>query len=143
MKKITTCLLAAIFSLGLVLNANAQKSIETSKTSESSVKNIASHRIDIRVSSSNKVIFRADCFEGQKRLNYILRVYSEKGNTVFASSFLKKGPIYKSYDISKLPEGKYTFTVLKKLKPIYSKTILKNAPIESNPNNEQLLVEEL
>jgi len=143
MKKITTYILFALFSFAIVLNVNAQKSIESSKVSEESSKEIAKHRIDIRVSPDNQVVLRADVFEDVKRLNYILNVRSESGDIVYASSFLKKGPILKSYDLSSLPQGKYTFTVLKKLKPIYSKTVLKNESFDANSANEPLLVEAL
>jgi len=143
MKKITTFVLLAIFSLVVVLSTNAQKSVEPSEISGSVVNKMADNRIDIRVNSANEVILRADCFEGQKRLNYILKVYSEGGDMVFASSFLKKGPIYKSYDLSNLPQGKYTFNVSKKLKTIYSKTFSNNGSLDMNSNNEPLLVEEI
>ena len=100
------------------------------------------HRIDIRINTDNLVVFRADCFEGQKKLNYILKVYSEDGDMVYASSFLRKGPIFKTYSLSNLPKGEYTFKVYKKLKPIYSKKVMKGSLPNTNSSNEQLLVVE-
>lgn len=143
MKKITTYTLIAVFSLVVVFNSNAQESILASKTNESSVHNIANHRINIRVNSSNQVILRADLFEGQKKLNYALKVYSESGDIVYTRNFLKKGAIYTSYDLSNLPEGKYTFSVLKKRVPLYSKIIINGSSHNTMPANGELVVEKL
>ena len=117
--------------------------IQAASNPVANAKDTAKHRINIRVNQDNMVVLRADLFKGEKRLNYILKVYNEKGDMVYVSTLLKKGPIYKSYDMSKLPEGKYNFTITKKLKPIYSKEVLKNSSPELNSNEAPLLVEEL
>lgn len=132
--KLFLFVLAAIFTT-LTIQAASNPLINAKDT--------AKHRINIRVNQDNMVVLRADLFKGEKRLNYILKVYNEKGDMVYVSTLLKKGPIYKSYDMSKLPEGKYNFTITKKLKPIYSKEVLKNSSPELNSNEAPLLVEEL
>ncbi|NJO93065.1 MAG: hypothetical protein HC831_31990 [Chloroflexia bacterium] len=140
MKKLTTYTFLAMFSLAITLNASAQESNQTSKVDESNVTTTANHRINIKVNSDNLVVFRADLSEGQKRLHYVLNVYAENGDMVYGSTFIRKRPIYKPFDLSKLPEGKYTFQVSEKMKPIYSKTILNKA--NSSSNDVPLLVEE-
>lgn len=132
--KLFLFVLAAIFTTITIQAASnpVVNSIDTAK-----------HRINIRVNHDNLVVLRADCFKGEKRLNYILKVYNEQGDMVYVSTFLKKGPIYKTYDMSRMPEGKYTFTIVKKLKPIYSKEVLKNSRPDLNSKEAPLLVEEL
>jgi uncharacterized protein (DUF4415 family) len=129
-----------MFSLAITLNASAQESSQTSKVDENKVKTTANHRINIKMDAENLVVFRADLLEGQKRLNYALNIYAENGDMVYGSTFIRKRPIYKPFDLSELPEGKYTFQVSERMKPIYSKTILNKA--NSNSNDVPLLVEE-
>ncbi len=85
------------------------------------------HRIDIRVNQDKQVVIRAACLDNQKRVNLVLKVYNQNGEVVYASSFYKKGGLYKGFDLSQLPAGKYTFEVHKNLTRIYSKEILKSA----------------
>lgn len=143
MKKITTLVLLAVFSFVVVLNLNAQESFQSSQNKNQALKNEANHRILLKVNSDNKIVLRADLFEGQKRLHYTLKVFSETGDMVYKWNFLKKGSIYKSYDISNLPEGKYTFSVLKKNVPLYSKTIINGTSNNTTPCDGELVVEKL
>ncbi len=140
MKKLATYTILAMFSLTLTLNASAQESHQTAKADENKFTTTPNHRINIKMNSDNIVIFRADLLDGQKRLHYVLNVYAENGDIVYGSTFIRKRPIYKPFDLSKLPEGKYTFQVSEKMMPIYSKTILNKA--SSNSNDVPLLVEE-
>jgi hypothetical protein len=133
MKKLTAILFFAIFALTLTFNANAQ---ETKNTDPEK------HRIDIRVNKDNLVVLRADLMPGQKRLRYVLNVYNEKGDMLYAATFLSKRPVYKPFDLSTLPEGKYTFTVSHKIKQVYSKAIL-NKMVKKTEKTKQLLAEEL
>lgn len=130
--KLFLLVLAAIFTSLTVQAAT----IEMTNTTDT-----VKHRINIRVNQDNLVVLRADCFQGQKRLNYNLKVQDENGEMVYVTTFLKKGPIYKVYNLSYLPKGKYTFTVSKGLKKLYSKEVLKNSSPEIN-TDEPLLVEE-
>lgn len=132
MKKLAIYTILTALSLTFVFNANAQ---ETKKSND------AKHRIYIKVDQENKVILRADLLKGQKRLNYILNVSDESGENVYHAYYTRKKPVYVSFDLSKLPQGKYTFKVSHKIKPIYTKTVLNKAVESTQP--EQLLVEEL
>ena len=112
-------------------------------TSEKNDNDSTPHRIDIRVNQDNMVVFRADKLEGQKRLSYILKVYSQEGEMIYASTFLKKKPIYKTFSLADLPDGTYQFKVYERLKPIYTKEIVKGSSPVISTGGEQLLVEEL
>jgi len=143
MKTLTTLVLIATFSFAMSFNSNAQKSLQLRESDEIAKTYEANHRIIVKVNSDNKVILRADLLEGQKKLNYVLRVFSDEGKSVYRWHFLNKKPIYKSYDLSKLPEGKYTFNVVEKGVPLYSKTVSNKSQQITNPDCEELIVEEL
>ena len=112
--------------------ANAQKVKDSN--------NIPVHQISIHVSTQNHVLLYADHLE-KERSKYILKVYSEKGEMVYASSFFKKGSISTSFDLSELPQGKYEFIVYSKLKPVYRKEVMKRATSMDEFENESLVVE--
>ena len=131
MKNLTTLVFIAFLVFAATFNTSAQEAKLTD----------ANHRIDVRVNPENKVVLRADLLDGQKRLNYVLTLRSEDGSIIYGSKFLRKKPIYKAFDLSKLPEGKYTMIVSEKLKTIYSKTLCNKA--QKDTQMEQLLVEEL
>ena len=133
MKKLATILVLAIFAFSLTTIANAQETTNT---------NTPKHRVDIKVNKDNLVVLRADLMPGQKRLKYVLNVYNEDGDMIYVSTFLRKRPVYLPFDLSTLPEGKYTFKISQKLKPVYSKVIL-NKMVETNETSKQLMAEAL
>ena len=141
MKKLATYTILAMFSLAITLNASAQENHQTSKAVKNEVTTMMNHRINIRVNSDKQVVFRADMLKGQKRLHYILNVYAENGDMIYGETFIRKGPIYKPFDLSKLPKGEYIFKVFEKMKLVYSKTIFNNA--NSSSDGKPLLVEEI
>ena len=138
MKKLTNCLLIVTFCFTLIFDINAQKSKRPGE------KYFPEHRITILVNSKNLLIVRAENPNKQKRLNYTLKIFSEYGDVIYFKPFLKKGSIYCGYDLSNLPEGKYTFKIIKGLKTIYSKSFLNKikVPGYNIPENE-LIVEEI
>jgi hypothetical protein len=102
------------------------------------------HRINIRVNQHNEVVLRADCLKDQKRTNLVLKVFSDKGQMVYAVGFHKKGGIYRGFDMKELPEGKYNFVVYKNLKEVYSKQILKsNEYVSTDDGNSKIAKQEL
>lgn len=134
MKK-SVLLLAVATALSFVFasNVNAQEENQAliPNTEDKACK--SEQRIDIRLNSENLVSLRADLLEGEKRKKFLLEIISEKEGSVYSSSFYSKKPVFKKYDLSKLPEGNYTFRISKNFKNIYSKTI------SNSPNqNEQL-----
>ena len=132
MKKLVTFAFLAIFTISATFNVSAQSTEKTNK---------AKHRIYIKVNQDNLVVLRADLLPDQKRLNYVLNISDDNGEIFYVSTFLRKKPVYKAFDLSKSPEGKYTFKIFSKNKPIYSKTIV-NKKVE-NKYTKQLLAEEL
>jgi hypothetical protein len=101
-------------------------------------------RMDIRVNNHYQVVLRAACPEGQKRLNFILKVYSDKGEMVLAESFHKKGDVYRGFDMKTLPDGKYRFEIYQKLKKVYVKDVLKSSEIVSlEDGSTKMIVQEL
>lgn len=142
MKKLATLVLFVVFSFVVVLNSSAQNNLQQQKNKELAVKNTENNRIDIRVNSSNKVIFRVDFLADQKRLDYALKISSESDKNVYNKQFFAKKPIYMSFDLSNLPKEKYTFIVTKKGVPLYSKTIVYK-PSQVTYKPEELIVEEL
>jgi hypothetical protein len=100
--------------------------------------------INIRVNKDHLVVLRAAGCENQKRVNLVLKVYSEKGNMVYATSIHKKGDVYKAYNLAKLPEGKYNFEVYKNFKKVYDKAVYKSTELVSaDEGSTQMVVEEL
>ncbi len=100
--------------------------------------------INIRVNKDNLVVLRACSFEGEKRVNLELKVYSENRELVFDSRIFKKGEVYTKFDLSKLPEGKYTFEVHKKQKNIYTKEVFKtNELVSTDEGITRMVVQEL
>ena len=97
------------------------------------------HQISIHVNAENNVSLYADHLE-KERSNYILKIYSEAGEMVFASTYAKKGSLSKSFDLSELPQGKYEFIVYNKLKPVFSKEILKQSTTIDDFETEPMLV---
>jgi hypothetical protein len=129
---------AILFVIALLFTSITSQANTNTETNN---KDTAKHRIDIRVNQDYLVVLRADCFKGEKRLNYVLKVYAENGDMVFASSFYKKGPIYRMYDMSNLPKGKYTFKITKWFKEVYSKDIMKNCNPDATSNEKPMIVE--
>jgi len=122
-KGILIALTVAIFtSLNLFANATT--------TSGENYSDTLKHRMNIRV-NKNQVVLRADCMKDQKRLNFVLSVYSENGNVVYLESFHRKNGVYQGFDMSKLPDGQYTFVISQNLKKIYSKEIVKSSELVS------------
>jgi hypothetical protein len=108
----------------------------------SNVPDSIKHRINIRVNQDNEVVLRADCLKDQKRINLVLKVYSDNGQMVYAESFHKKGGLYKGFDMKELPVGKYNFVVYKNLKEVYSKRILKsNEYVSTDDGNSRYAVQ--
>ncbi len=100
--------------------------------------------INIRVNLDNQVVLRAACFEGEKRVNLVLRIYSENNELVYETSIHKKGDVIKKYDLSNFPEGKYTFEIHKKLKKIYSKEVVKSMDYATaDAGNPKMVIHEL
>jgi len=132
MKKVAILVLFAIFGLGIAPNASAQQSENVSDIN---------HKVDISVTPKNKVMFSGDLMEGQKRLRYVLNIYNENKDMVYVASFRGKKPVHELYDLSKLPEGKYTFTISYKYKPICTKTF--QSKFLPKIKAEDLLVEEI
>ncbi|MEN8119655.1 MAG: hypothetical protein ABFS35_04890 [Bacteroidota bacterium] len=81
---------------------------------------------DIRINSDNLVVLRATNYGNNKRQSFIVKVYSEEGSLLYASSYLRKGDALIPFNISKFPMGMYTFNVYKGLKKVYSKEIAKD-----------------
>jgi hypothetical protein len=102
------------------------------------------HRMDIRVNNDNQVVLRAACLENQKRVDFVLKVYSDNGEMVLAESFHKKGGIYKGFDMKTLPDGKYRFEIFQKLKKVYVKEVVKSSEIVSlEDGRTKMIVQEL
>jgi hypothetical protein len=116
-KLLLTALLVISASLNLVDLAAQEKGKD-----QACLKN---HRIDIRVNTENQVVLRAACVDNHKWVNMVLKVYNQNGEVVFAESFHKKGGLYKGFDMSKLPQGRYTFEIHQKLTKVYSKEVMK------------------
>ncbi|RLD80531.1 MAG: hypothetical protein DRJ10_07290 [Bacteroidetes bacterium] len=91
---------------------------------------------DIRINKDNLVVLRASSIS-DKRRSFIVKVYSEKGSLLYASTYIRKGDALIPFDISKFPKGKYTFNVYKGFTKVYRKEILKNL----NIRNQDILVE--
>jgi hypothetical protein len=108
MKKLAIYVFLAIIALSARIEASAQcKIIQNSD-----------HQVVLRVNPDKKVMFNADLLKGQKRLHYVLSIYSESGDKVFGETFIGKKQINKLYNISSLPEGKYVFDISHKLKRV-------------------------
>jgi hypothetical protein len=100
------------------------------------------NRMNIRVNSNNQVVLRAACSQDHKWVNLVVKVYSEKGSMVFAESIHKKGGVYKGFDMSTLPEGRYSFEVYKNLKKVYSKDVVKSTQVVTDEvSSNKILVQ--
>ena len=120
-------LIALSIAMFISFNAFANATEVNGKNNPDSVKN----RVDIRVNKDNNVVLRAECLGNQKWTNMVLEVHSATGEMVFFESFHKKGGIYKGFDMSSLPDGKYTFEIHQNFKKIYSKDIQKSTELVS------------
>ena len=92
---------------------------------------------DIRMNTDKLVVLRATTPKSSKRQSFIVKVYSEDGSLLYASTFIRKGDALIPFDISKFPKGKYTFNVHKGLKKVYSKEIVKGL----NSKTQDMVVE--
>ncbi|HBH47956.1 MAG TPA: hypothetical protein DDX98_04920 [Bacteroidales bacterium] len=102
--------------------------------------NTITHQVSIIVEPDNNVALRANNLE-KDRSRYILKIYSEQGEMVFAESVSGKGGIMKAYDLSAFPQGKYEFIVFNNLKPVYSKEVVKKPATQYNFEEQPLVVE--
>ena len=85
---------------------------------------------DIRINKDNLVILRATTNKKNKRINFVVKVYSEKGSVLYTRSYFRKGDVLIPFDISKFSAGMYTFSVFKGLEKVYTKDI-KKRPVKS------------
>jgi hypothetical protein len=103
-------------------------------------KSVIEHQVNVTVQNENTVALRAATVDN-KRANYVVRVYAEDGEMVYATSYITRNGIVKSYDLSEFPEGKYEFVVYNKLKPIYSREVVKHNIPDVKLDTKEFLVE--
>ena len=132
MKTKVTFITAAFLLVSLFSTASVLPGIIPSHK-EDTIKQI----FDIRMNTDELVVLRATVPFSNKRQSFNLKVYSETGTLLFASTFIKKGDALIPFSISEFPNGKYTFNVCKGYKTVYSKKITKGL----NSNTEDILVD--
>lgn len=127
----------------LILAAVAVLSISTLSVTAQDCKNVKEelkHQVSIQVNVDNQVSVYADNME-KERSSYVLRVYNEEGDMIYATSMRKKGAIKKAYDLQQFPEGNYKFAVYSGLKRVYAQEITKQTVQVPVENGEELLTE--
>ncbi len=131
MKTKVTFITAALFLVSLFGFAKEFPGEEIQK------KDTTQQIFDIRINKDNLVVLRATNSEKDKRQSFILRVFSEEGSVLYASTYIRKGDVLIPFNISKFSKGIYTFNVYKGLKKVYSKEISKDI----NTGNQDIIVE--
>ena len=90
---------------------------------------------DIRINKDNLVVLRASSMSN-KRQSFIVKVYSDEGALLYASTYIRKGDALIPFNISKFPKGMYKFNIYKGFTKVYSKEISKDI----NTGNQDMIV---